>query len=485
MTLAVPVTRLLSRFVRLLPVLLALTGLPAGAAAQTTKVLSAPGSELTDDTTIRGGGYSDVNYSTDTTLSTKTSGDVSNVRRVLLKFDTSNTIPAGASVSKAVLTLTLQSAGAASSRPIAVRRVTKSFLKASANWSNYRSSTYWAAAGGDLAETWATTNVGRTAGSAVSFDVTSLVQKTVSGTFDSRYTRVALVDVGGADNESLRSFHSSRAATSSVRPKLVVTYGGSATALPLTTSTTSGTTLKVMSYNTHHGVGSDGRYDLNRIADVIVNQNVDVVALQEVMFNSGFGNGENQPETYKRLVQQKTGRTWYYVYARMDGNWGSTSWAVGNMLLSRLPFSTTSRYALSYERSVAHGKVFVGGRGVNLFSTHLDAGSSSSRATQINQLKYYASTFGESRVVLGDFNARPGSSEYSLMVGNYQDAWADGVAAGVASSPSGSLGYTMGTSRIDFIFESRGASTLALARVAVISSSASDHRALVATYRIQ
>jgi endonuclease/exonuclease/phosphatase family metal-dependent hydrolase len=185
------------------------------------------------------------------------------------------------------------------------------------------------------------------------------------------------------------------------------------------------------------------------------------------------------------LVQQKTGRTWYYVYARMDGNWGSTSWAVGNMLLSRLPFSTTSRYALSYERAVAHGEVFVGGRGVNLFSTHLDAASSSNRTTEINRLNYYASTFGESRVVLGDFNARPGSSEYNLMVRDYQDAWADGVAAGVASSPSGSIGYTMGASRLDYIFESRDVSTMALISVAVIESSASDHRPLVATYGLQ
>ena len=345
MTLAAPATRRLSRFFRLLPVLLALTGLPAPAAAQTTKVLSAPGSGLTDDTTIRGGGYSGVNYSTDSTLSTKTSADASNVRRVLLKFDTSNTIPAGATVSKAVLTLTLQSAGAASSRPIAVRRVTKSFLKGSANWSRYRSSNYWSSAGGDLAETWATTNVGRTAGSTVTFDVTSLVQKTVSGSFGSRYTRMALVDVGGADNESLRTFHSSRAGTASVRPKLVVTYGGSATALP-TTTTTSGSTLKVMTYNTHHGVGTDGRYDLNRIATVIANQHPDVVSLNEVMYNSSYGNGENQPATYKSLLQQKTGQTWYSVYARMDGNWSSTSWAVGNLLLSRFPFSSTSRYAL-------------------------------------------------------------------------------------------------------------------------------------------
>ena len=41
MTLAAPVTRRLSRYFRLLPVLLALAGLPAPAAAQTTKVLAA------------------------------------------------------------------------------------------------------------------------------------------------------------------------------------------------------------------------------------------------------------------------------------------------------------------------------------------------------------------------------------------------------------------------------------------------------------
>src|SRR5215211_2260738 len=196
MILALPATRRLSRFSRLLPVLLALIGLAAPAAAQTTKVLSAPGSQLTDDTTIRGGGYSGVNYSTDTTLTTKNSADASNVRRVLMKFDTKNTIPAGALVSKAVLTLTLQAAGIASSRPITVRRVTKSFLKDSATWLNYQTAYYWSSPGGDLAETWATTNVGRSAGSAVSFDVTGLVQKTVSGSFESRYTRLALLDVG-------------------------------------------------------------------------------------------------------------------------------------------------------------------------------------------------------------------------------------------------------------------------------------------------
>ena len=404
------------------------------------------------------------------------------MRRVLLKFDTSNTIPAGATVSKAVLTLTLQSAGAASSRPIAVRRVTKSFLKGSANWSRYRSSNYWSSAGGDLAETWATTNVGRTAGSAVTFDVTSLVQKTVSGSFGSRYTRMALVDVGGADNESLRTFHASRAGTASVRPKLVITYG-SATALP--TQRRRAATLKVMTYNTHHGVGTDGRYDLNRIATVIANQHPDIVSLNEVMYNSSYGNGENQPATYKSLLQQKTGQTWYYVYARMDGDWSSTSWAVGNLLLSRFPFSSTSRYALYNGSTVARGTVIVNGRTINVFSTHVSYASASDRKTQTTQVKNWAASWAENRIVMGDFNARPGTTDYSIMATSYLDAWAEAVKSGTYSSPSGTAGYTRGGSRFDYIYESRGATGLKLSKAWVVSSSASDHLPLVASFTLQ
>src|SRR5688572_28347956 len=113
-----------------------------------------------------------------------------------------------------------------------------------------------------------------------------------------------------------------------------------------------------MQYNTHHGVGTDGRYNLARIATVIANQRPDVVSLNEVMYNSSYGGGENQTETYRRLLQQKTGQTWYCIYARMDGNWSSSSWAVGNALCSRYRFTTTTKYALSTgAHSVAHGRI--------------------------------------------------------------------------------------------------------------------------------
>jgi endonuclease/exonuclease/phosphatase family metal-dependent hydrolase len=461
--------------------------LPGVAAAQTTITLTVPGTELSDDVTIRGGGYAGVNFSTDDSLVTKFSSDNSNVRRVLMKFDTANTIPAGVTIASATLTLTLKAAGAATSRPLAAYRVTKSFLKDSATWMDYRRDADWSSVGGDLAEKWATVDVGRSVGQTVTFDLTRLVQQTVSGTFGTRYTRFALADTGAADNESMRVFHSSRAANTSVRPRLVVTYG-SVTPLPITTPPVTGpnSTLRVMTYNTHHGVGSDGRYDLNRIATVIASQSPDVVSLNEVMYNSSYGAGENQPATYKSLLEQKTGQTWHAVYARMDGNWSSTSWAVGNLLLSRIPFATTTRYALSYKRAVAQGTIVFNGHTINVFSTHVDYANGSYRTIQTNELKNWASSWAENRIILGDFNTRPGTSDYNIMANSYNDAWAEAVRNRTYASPSGTAGYTHGYSRFDYVYPSKAASALTLDKVWVVDGAgASDHHPVVASFTIQ
>ena len=474
-----------------IPIFFAFICMPAMAAAQTTVTLSAPGSQLTDDVTIRGGGYAGVNYSTDDTLVSKTSTDGNYRRRALLKFDTANTIPAGANVSKATLTLTLKSAGTTSTRPIGLYRVTRSFLKGSATWMDYRSGSAWTNSGGDLAERWALVNVGRTAGSTVTFDVTNFVQQTVKGAFNTRYTRLALVDTGSADDQSMRVFHSSRSSTTSARPKLVVTYGSSTVSNSTSGNTSGSGTLKVMTYNTHHGVGSDGRYNLNRIATVIANQRPDVVSLNEVMYNSSYGNGENQAATYKSLLQQKTGQTWYYVYARMDGDWNSTSWAIGNVLLSRYPFTTTTKHCLGTgAHSVAQGTIVVGGRTINLFSTHVSWDNAAWRTTETKGVKSWASTWSENRIVMGDFNTWPWTSDYQIMSSAYSDSWAEGVKAGVASSPSGSTGSTKGTSRFDYIYRSFGAGGLALKQIVVPNTSVSgvkpsDHDPVVATFTIK
>ena len=104
----------------------------------------------------------------------------------------------------------------------------------------------------------------------------------------------------------------------------------------------------------------------------------------------------------------------------MDGDWSSTNWAVGNVLLSRFPFSTTTRHALTADQSVAQGTIVVHGRTVNLFSTHVDYDSASNRATQISQIKSWASSWAENRIIMGDFNSNPGSSDYNTMNSPYR-----------------------------------------------------------------
>ena len=83
---------------------------------------------------------------------------------------------------------------------------------------------------------------------------------------------------------------------------------------------------------------------------------------------------------------------------------------------------------LSYERGVVQVGVSMNGRTVNIFSTHVDYYNSSYRTTQISQAKSWISGFSSPRIVMGDFNTSPGTSDYNLMASAYADAWAVGRA---------------------------------------------------------
>ena len=79
-----------------------------------------------------------------------------------------------------------------------------------------------------------------------------------------------------------------------------------------------------------------------------------------------------------------------------------------------------------------------------MFSTHVELRQRSDRTTQTNQVKNWAASWAENRIVMGDFNTRPGTSDYYIMATSYYDAWAEAVKSGTYSSPSGTAGYTQG-----------------------------------------
>lgn len=53
-------------------------------------------------------------------------------------------------------------------------------------------------------------------------------------------------------------------------------------------------TLRVLTYNIHHGEGTDGRFDLSRTAGLIATAEPDLVALQEVDQGTDRAGGVDQ-----------------------------------------------------------------------------------------------------------------------------------------------------------------------------------------------
>jgi endonuclease/exonuclease/phosphatase family metal-dependent hydrolase len=190
--------------------------------AQTTMVLSAPDTEVAD-TFVRDGIYAADNFD-GTILVTRESSNRDYVRRALLKFDTHTTLPAHTRIQSATLTLTLKH-GTVETRQVAAYRIAQPFDERLASWLQSKVGNWWHVGGALLGQKYAEATVGDVAGSKIRFDVTNLVQETVDDLYDTRYTRVALIDEGVPSRGSYREYYSSEAVDPDVRPTLTVIYG--------------------------------------------------------------------------------------------------------------------------------------------------------------------------------------------------------------------------------------------------------------------
>ena len=243
--------------------------------------------------------------------------------------------------------------------------------------------------------------------------------------------------------------------------------------------------LKVLDWNTHHGVGTDGAYDLQRFVTWIQRSGANVVSLNEVEKFTGWGN-EDQPARYAALLEASTGKTWYYTFAEREGGDNGQ----GNLILSTFPIVERSSLRLSHSRSVARAQIVVNGSRVNVFSTHLDADSGSRRAMQMNELRRWAARFGQQHVFAGDFNAWPGAPEIDNMSAFAYDAWRTAAQRGTAVAHSGNEAGTTRKSRIDYIWQAKNATSLVLESARVFDTRErdgvmpSDHRPVMATFRV-
>ena len=208
--------------------------------------------------------------------------------------------------------------------------------------------------------------------------------------------------------------------------------------------------LRVMSWNIQFGEGTDAVTNYDRTASWIAANNPDVVGLCEVPAG-------NVPVLIA-LLTQKTGRTWFSQFAPKYVGTDE-----GNLILSWHAFSGVNATFLSANRSVAQATISIGGQNVNFFATHLDDALSSNRAAEVGELKNWASNFSEPRIIVGDFNGGPDTTEALSMTASYIDSWSRSMDLGTAVAyPDNPVGIYTRTrrGRIDYIFYSSQNSAL-------------------------
>ncbi len=183
-------------------------------------------------------------------------------------------------------------------------------------------------------------------------------------------------------------------------------------------------TLRVLTYNIHHGRAMDGKFDYDRLAKTIGNLNPDVVALQEVDNKTERASGVDIAAKLGSLLKMNHvfGNALYYS----GGQYGEA-------ILSRFPLEDIKAHHLPFrfgnEPRTALAARVIPDNGIPEFifvGTHLCHQSGETRLEQTKELnQLFTSKNKLPIIVAGDLNSRPDSEEMQVLL---KENWVDAVA---------------------------------------------------------
>jgi len=238
--------------------------------------------------------------------------------------------------------------------------------------------------------------------------------------------------------------------------------------------------LTVLSYNIHHGEGTDGVIDLQRIANVIRHASPDFVALQEVDRGTDRANGVDQAQLLADLLDMPAV---FGTALEFDGG------QYGNALLTRhailssvshiVPHSEgrEPRILLEAEVELASGRGT--GSSLRVLVTHLDhLRGDADRLAAVEVIERVVETRGDVPMILaGDLNAAPGSAPLERLRQNWLIA-GDG-------EPLPTIPVVQPVRQIDYLLcRPSGRWKVVEARV-LDDSEASDHRPIAAVLELR
>lgn len=233
--------------------------------------------------------------------------------------------------------------------------------------------------------------------------------------------------------------------------------------------------LRVATYNIQHGRGTDDQVDLERIASVIQDLEIDLIFLQEVDSNWSRSGHVNQVQQLAKLTGLK--HTFFAPALRIPiGRAGERSY--GNAVLSRYPLVEAVAHALP-RRALNEPRNLISVRWMprpdttlTLWGTHLST-DTLERRQQLAAIEQLAPPDGMA-FLFGDLNSSISQGDVQVLLqGGWIDVWSH-----LNEEPGATFPSHQPTARIDYIL----ATEKSLATVRHIKAPvtlASDHLPVV------
>ncbi len=240
-------------------------------------------------------------------------------------------------------------------------------------------------------------------------------------------------------------------------------------------------TLRVLCYNIHWALGTDGVYDVERLAKVIAATKPDLVALQEVDVGVKRSGRVHELRRLSELtgLASRFGPTQHYE-GGLFGNAVLTRFPILDVAIHPLPYTESTKELVTYPR----GAILVtvegpGGKPLRFISTHFQHNVAEDRVAEANAVNKLFAKDDKDRIptiLAGDMNATPEAEPIQVLLKEWTNAIDDEAAP---SAPSKNP-----QSRIDYIFY-RPAPRFRLIETKVIPEEvASDHRPVLAVFEL-
>lgn len=232
--------------------------------------------------------------------------------------------------------------------------------------------------------------------------------------------------------------------------------------------------INVITFNIHHGKGTDGKLNLNRIVEAIEESEPDLIALNEV--DRYYSKRSHYIDQVSWLAERLKMNAAFGAAITIKQKNSSMIRQYGNALLSRYPIITEKNHlmvsGIMEGRTLLETEVLISGRHLKMYVTHLSL-NSYSRRKQIDFIADKVMADHLPVIIAGNWNMISGSKSWRKIAENLKDCYA------AATAPCKTYPSFRPVMQIDYIFTSRN---IEVASVEVIKKvpTASDHLPLLA-----